>query len=66
MFTTKQSDIFYNDQTKEMFVCKVSSISAQRCEGSEDIVYGALPIVYKINKNSNYQSLIYPKNLLNP
>jgi len=63
MFTTKQSDIFYNDQTKEMFVCKVSSISAQRCEGSEDIVYGALPIVYKINKNSNYQSLIYPKNL---
>lgn len=63
MFTTKQSDIFYNDQTKEMFVCKVSSISAKRCEGSEDIVYGALPIVYKINKNSNYQSLIYPKNL---
>ncbi len=63
MFTTKQSDIFYNDQTKEMFVCKVSSISAQRCEGSEDIVYGALPIVYKINKDSNYQSVIYPKNL---
>ena len=63
MFTTKQSDIFYNDQTKEMFVCKVSSISAQRCEGSSDIVYGALPIVYKINKNTNYQSLIYPKNL---
>ena len=63
MFTTKQSDIFYNDQTKEMFVCKVSSISAKRCEGSEDIVYGALPIVYKINKETNYQSLIYPKNL---
>ncbi len=63
MFTTKQSDVFYNDQTKEMFVCKVSSISGKRCEGSTDIVYGALPIVYKINKNTNYQSIIYPKNL---
>jgi len=63
MFTTKQSDIFYNDQTKEMFVCKVSSISAKRCEGSEDIVHGALPIVYKIDKDTNYQSIIYPKNL---
>ena len=62
MFTTKQSDVFYNDQTKEMFVCKVSSISGKRCEGSDDIVYGALPIVYKINKNTNYQSIIYPKN----
>jgi len=63
MFTTKQSDVFYNDQTREMFVCKVSSISGQRCEGSTDIVYGALPIVYKIDKNTNYQSVIYPKNL---
>ena len=63
MFTTKQSDVFYNDQTREMFVCKVSSISGQRCQGSTDIVYGALPIVYKIDKNTNYQSVIYPKNL---
>jgi len=62
MFTTKQSDVFYNDQTKEMFVCKVSSISGKRCEGP-DTVFGALPIVYKINKNTNYQSIIYPKNL---
>ena len=62
MFTTKQSDVFFNDQTKEMFVCKVSSISGQRCEGP-DIVYGALPIVYKIDKDTNYQSIIYPKNL---
>ena len=61
MFTTKQSDVFYNDQTKEMFVCKVSSISGKRCEGP-DTVFGALPIVYKINKNTNYQSIIYPKN----
>ena len=36
-----------------MFVCKVSSISAKRCEGSEDIVFGALPIVYKIDKDTN-------------
>ena len=63
MFTTKQSDVFFNDQTKEMFVCKVSAISGQRCEGSDDIVYGALPIVYKIDKDTNYQSIIYPKNL---
>ena len=44
-----------------MFVCKVSSISGQRCE--DDIVYGALPIVYKIDKDTNYQSVIYPKNI---
>ena len=63
MFTTKQSDVFYNDQTKEMFVCKVSSISAKRCEGSDDIVYGALPIIYKIDKETNFQTTLYPKNL---
>jgi len=63
MFTTKQSDVFYNDQTREMFVCKVSSISGKRCEGSETIVYGALPIIYKIDKDTNYQSLVYPINL---
>jgi len=62
MFTTKQSDVFYNDQTKEMFVCKVSSISAPRCAASGS-VYGALPIIYKIDKDTNYQSIIYPKNL---
>ena len=63
MFTTKQSDIFYNDQTKELFVCKVSAISARRCEGSDDIVYGALPIIHKIDKDTNYQTTVYPKNL---
>ena len=47
MFSTKQSDIFYNDETKEMFVCTVSSISAERCEDNT-IVYGALPLIYKI------------------
>ena len=63
MFSTKQSDIFYNDETKEMFVCKVSAISAERCEGSDEVVYGALPLVYKINKADNYKTLVYPKNL---
>ena len=63
MFTTKQSDVFYNDQTKELFVCKVSAISARRCEGSNDIVYGALPIIHKIDKETNYQTTLYPKNL---
>lgn len=62
MFSTKQSDIFYNDETKEMFVCKVSAISAERCEDNT-IVYGALPLVYKINKADNYKTLVYPKNL---
>ena len=62
MFSTKQSDIFYNDETKEMFVCTVSSISADRCEDNT-IVYGALPLIYKINKADNYKSLVYPKNL---
>ncbi len=63
MFTTKQSDVFYNDQTREMFVCKVSSISGKRCEDSDTIVYGALPIIYKIDKDTNYQSVVYPANL---
>ena len=63
MFSTKQSDIFYNDETKEMFVCKVSAISAERCEGGDEVVYGALPLIYKINKADNYKTLVYPKNL---
>jgi hypothetical protein len=62
MFSTKQSDIFYNDETKEMFVCKVSAISAERCEDNIT-VYGALPLIYKINKADNYKTLVYPKNL---
>ena len=62
MFSTKQSDIFYNDETKEMFVCTVSSISAERCEDNIT-VYGALPLIYKINKADNYKTLVYPKNL---
>jgi len=62
MFSTKQSDIFYNDETKEMFVCKVSAISAQRCEDNI-AVYGALPLIYKINKADNYKTLVYPKKL---
>ena len=62
MFSPKQSDIYYNDETKEMFVCTVSSISAERCE-SNTTVYGALPLIYKINKNDNYKKLVYPKNL---
>ena len=62
MFTDKQSDIFYNDETKELFVCTVSSVSANRCE-DDSTVYGALPIIYKINKNTNYKKVVYPKNL---
>ncbi len=62
MFSTKQSDIFYNDDTKEMVVCTVSSISAERCEDNST-VYGALPIIYKIDKETNYKRVVYPKNL---
>jgi hypothetical protein len=62
MFSNKQSDIFYNDETKEMFVCTVSAISAERCEDNIT-VYGALPLIYKINKSDNYKKLVYPKNL---
>ena len=61
-FSTKQSDIFYNDETKEMFVCTVSAVTAYRCESS-DVIYGAVPIVYKINKNTNYKDTVYPSNL---
>ena len=61
-FSTKQSDIFYNDETKEMFVCTVSAITAYRCESS-DIVYGALPIVYKIDKDTNFKKTIYPPDI---
>lgn len=61
-FSNKQSDIFYNDQTKEMFVCTVSAITAARCE-SGDTIYGALPIIYKIDKDTNYRQTIYPDNL---
>jgi len=64
MFSAKQSDIFYNDETKEMFVCTVSSISADRCDGSDDsTVYGAVPLIYKIDKNTNYKSRVYPEDL---
>lgn len=61
-FSTKQSDIFYNDETKEMFVCAVSAITAARCETGETI-YGALPIIYKIDKDTNYKRTVYPDNL---
>ena len=63
MFSTKQSDIFYNDETKEMFVCTVSSISADKCDDSDDLVYGAVPLIYKIDKNTNYKSRVYPHSL---
>ena len=62
MFTDKQSDVFYNDETKELFVCTVSSVSASRCEG-DSTVYGALPIIYKIDKESNFKKCVYPNNL---
>ena len=63
MFSTKQSDVFYNDQTKELFVCQVSSISANRCQGDlEEAVFGALPIIYKIDKQTNYKVRVYPEN----
>ena len=61
-FSNKQSDIFYNDETKEMFVCTVSAITAARCE-TGDTIYGALPIIYKIDKDTNYRQTVYPLNL---
>lgn len=64
MFSTKQSDIFFNDETNEYYVCEVSAVSAERCApGEEKNVYGAVPIIYKIRKDTNYKQLIYPKNL---
>lgn len=63
MFSTKQSDIFYNDETKQMFVCTVSSVSADRCDGTSETVYGAVPLIYKIDKATNYKSRVYPKDL---
>ncbi len=63
-FTTKQSDVFYNEETKEMFVCTVSSVTALACEGAdEQTLYGAVPILYKIDKDTNYKSIVYPRNL---
>lgn len=61
-FSTKQSDVFYNDETKEMVVCAVSAITAARCE-SGDTIYGSLPIIYKIDKDTNYKQVVYPPNL---
>lgn len=63
MFTAKQSDVFYNDETKEMFVCVVSSVTADKCDGADEILYGAVPLVYKIDKDTNYKSIAYPPNL---
>lgn len=63
MFTAKQSDVFYNDETKEMFVCVVSSVTADKCDGADEILYGAVPLVYKIDKDTNYKSIVYPPNL---
>ena len=63
-FDTKQSDIFYNEETKQMYVCTVSSVTADRCPGETDeVVYGALPILYKIDKDTNYKTLLFPRNL---
>ena len=63
-FDTKQSDVFFNEETKQMYVCTVSSVTADRCEGEVDeVVYGALPVLYKIDKDTNYKSVVYPKNL---
>jgi len=62
-FTTKQSDIFYNEETKQMYVCTVSCVTADRCDGQADeLVYGALPIIYKIDKDTNYKTMLFPKN----
>ena len=63
MFETKQSDVFYNEQTKQMFVCTVSSISGYKCKGSSERIYSAVPIIYKIDKDTNYKSRVYPRNL---
>ena len=63
MFSTKQSDIFYNDETKEMFVCTVSSFSADKCADTDELVYGAVPLIYKIDKNTNYKRRVYPESL---
>ena len=56
-FATKQSDIFYNEETTQMFVCTVSSITADRCQNGSSIetVNGALPIIYKIDKDTYYK-----------
>ena len=63
MFETKQSDLFYNDETGDFIVCQVSAITAERCEGSSEVLSGAAPIVYRIEKDTNYKSLIYPESL---
>jgi len=63
MFEPKQSDVFYNEQTKQMFVCTVSSISGYKCKGSSEKIYGAVPVIYKIDKDTNYKSRVYPRNL---
>ena len=63
MFETKQSDVFYNEQTKQMFVCTVSSISGYKCEGSSERIYSAVPIIYKIDQDTNYKSRVYPRDL---
>ena len=63
-FSTKQSDVFYNDETKELFVCTVSSVSASRCDGTDNTVFGALPIIFKTDKESNYKKRVYPRGSL--
>ena len=63
MFEPKQSDLFYNDKTDEFFVCIVSAVTAARCEGSTETLSGSVPIVYKIDKESNFKTRVFPENL---
>lgn len=65
MFSAKTSDVFYNDEEKDLYVCQVSAISAERCEPgfTDEITFGALPIIYKIIKGTNKKTVVYPKNL---
>lgn len=60
MFTSKQSDFWYKEDTNEFLVCSITSLSAK--DPNDDCIdlYTHYPIVYSINRDTNEKRVIFP------
>lgn len=59
MFESKQSNYWYDENSREFFVCAITSVSAQgpACKG--DLV-AHYPLIYRIDRDTNRKDLVYP------
>lgn len=59
MFESKQSDYWYNESTREFFVCAITSVSAAgpACRGD---FFAHYPLIYRIDRETNKKTLVYP------